>query len=291
MKKSAFIITKPIQYINATNIPDDGFRECFLINQFHKVETFRQIVEEHSNYWGKVQLFPTKLDAVRYVLAHKADYDRMYLDSDFGINLSFYLSRLAPISLYTYEEGYASYSFIRKPVTFSEKVKIYAAKMLGLKNWVGAHHANKGLYLYQPEKFRKNISSSKPILAFRQPFFTHLQSLPEIKVLYNTSIEGKLFASKRVVLYISPWRIHPELEKYLSDSNCDLKVIKPHPHNRVETIHQLFDLVVEHFIPAEILIQGILLNCSELTILHEGSFALEYFPEIPHLKLVHIPGV
>lgn len=39
-KKSAYLITKPLQYINATNIPDKNKKICFLIDDFKDSEFF-----------------------------------------------------------------------------------------------------------------------------------------------------------------------------------------------------------------------------------------------------------
>lgn len=276
MKKSAFIITKPIQYVNATNIPDANSRECLLVNSFHNVLKFKTIVEQQATYWDKVSFFSTRQDAVKYVIQHKDKYERLYVDSDFGIVLGFYLKKLDPVQLYTYEEGYASYSFIRKPSSIKEKVKIWIANMLQLKNWVGAHSVTRGMYLYQPEKFKKNIGDFKPIFAFRKPFMEQVFSLPEIQVLLG-NIEEDSFDGKDVLLYLTSWKVHPLFEEYIKNGSYDYKVIKPHPHIRGDVTFFRFDLVVDNYVPAELLIKAIMTNCKSLTVLHQGSFALEYF--------------
>lgn len=290
MKKSAFIITKPIQYVNATNIPDENSKECFLIDQFYNVEKFRGIIEEQTSYWQKVNIYKTTPDALKYIIRHKHEFDRLYIDSDFGIVLSLYLKKLAPIEVYTYEEGYASYSFIRKSNSLKERAKSWIAGLLQLKNWVGSHPATKGMYLYQPEKFQKNIGDFKPIYSFRQSFIEHISSLKEIQALFE-NIQGEVFTGKNVLLYLTGWKINPSVEKYLQDDDYDYRVIKPHPHIKENKDFSRFDLIIDNYIPAEVLIQSIIAHCQKLTVVHEGSFALEYFRPSEKLTLISIPKI
>jgi hypothetical protein len=285
MKKSAFIISKPIQYVNATNIPDTDSRQCFLVNEFYNVEKFKSLVEQETSYWQHVSIYETKLDAVKYVIRHKDEFSRLYIDSDFGIVLNFYLKKLGPVEVYTYEEGYASYSFIRKSATFKDRFKAWVAGLLQLENWVGAHPATKGMYLYQPEKFQKTIGNYKPIYAFRKPFMEHIFALDEIKALLG-NIQEEVFADKNVLLYLTSWNVHPAFEEYMDKGTFDYRVIKPHPHIKHHITFSQFDLVVDNYIPAEVLIRAIMAHCRTLTILHEGSFALEYFQTSSKLKLV-----
>ena len=48
-KKSCYIVTKPIQYINATNIEDDNDKDCFITDTFFDANKFAKEMQKKSN--------------------------------------------------------------------------------------------------------------------------------------------------------------------------------------------------------------------------------------------------
>jgi hypothetical protein len=292
MKKSVFIITKPLQYVNASNIEDYNLKDCIISNTFHNAEEFSNIVEEYSDRWAKVKFCKDTLSALKYTIKNRHQYSRLYIDSDFGILLSFYLYKLGPIQIYTYEEGYASYLFIRNGNTFVSKLKRFVSKILGLKNWVGGHPKTKGMYLYQPEKFNKNIGeqNKKFLMTFKQPFFEHLKSLKEISVLFN-DLDIEAFRGEDIVLYMTNYYINDKAINLLTSYPNHLKIIKPHPQlSEMQAVFSKFDIVIENYLPAEILIEKILSLSNSLLIIHEGSFALEYFKRNENINEILLNG-
>lgn len=287
MKKSAFIISKPFQYINASNIEDLQTKDCFIIDNFYDAEKFTNLVREYSNNWNDVQIYKNNYKALDYIIKNKSKYSKVYIDSDFGVILSFYLNRLKAIDLYTYEEGYASYNFIRNKSSVKDRIKWLVSDILGLKNWVGGHSKTKGMYLYQPEMFVKKIGAQKgkEIKSFSKPISDHMFSLKEIAILFD-KIDFTIFKDKKVLLYMTNYHININVSAELESNYKDYKkVLKPHPQMGIDKeFFELFDYVVENYLPAEILIQRLLTYCSDLTILHEGSFALEYFKEDKKMK-------
>lgn len=287
MKKSAFIVTKPLQYINATNIVDDNLKDCLLTDTFYNVDKFKNIILDNSKHWDQVCIFNNKYAALKYIIKNRKDYQKLYIDADHGIILSFYFLFLSSIEIFTYEEGYGSYEIIRKNNTLVDKVKILIDKFLKLENWSGGNPQTKGMYLYQPSKFEKIIGNqhNKQLFNFGNPFIKHIESLKEISLLYET-INFGIFDGKNVLLYLTNWEINREIENDVSRTDSDLKAIKPHPHIKgLDSTFISYDFIAESYIPAEILIQQILNRCNSLTIFHEGSFALEYFLDNPKMKV------
>jgi len=293
MKKSVFIISKPLQYINATNIADDNLKDCIITNSFFNAQKFCDIVKENSNRWETIKFSKNTYTAVREVIKNKNEYEKLYIDSDFGIILSFYFYQLGSIQIYTYEEGYASYTFIRSSKTFIDRFKNNVANLIGLKNWVGSHSKTVGLYLYQPLKFIENIGlpKNKKLLSFEKPLSKHIYSLKEISILYE-NINFEIFKGKDVLLYMTNYYANPKIPNLITAYPNALKVIKPHPQMSVDDkLFSKFDQVIENQLPAEILIDKILGQCNRLTVVHEGSFALEYFKGDERVNEILLPNL
>lgn len=272
--KSAYIISKPLQYINASNIEDENEKDCILVNYFYDAQGFKKRVEEVSEYWSDVYLVDSTYSAVNLLLKNKNKYNKLFIDSDYGILLYFLLYCLKGITIFTYEEGYASYSYIRKPDSILSKFKILVSKMLGIKNWVGGHPLTKGMYLYNKKKFEDNIKTSKEVLSFRKPFFDHVFELKEL----NLNTFERSYIGESVLLYLPNYFFNDKIRYYLEHYKGFYTMVKPHPYMETEKIDglQLFEKITQTNTAAEVLLVQLARECRRLIIIHEGSFAIEY---------------
>ncbi len=277
MNKSAYIITTPLQYINATNIPDQSPKECFLIKGFKNSETFYNEIKKANVFWERIHYFQNKSEALGYIINNKKSYQKLFLDSDFGIRITFSFFQLRSLIIYTYEEGYGSYRPIRKKDNFKDIIGRFVYSQLGCKNWIGGNRFTKGIYLYYPNVFRSLIEKNKKeLFSFNLPFSVHLNRLPELS-FFSEQIKPELFSGKRVLVYLTSWTINPKISAVLNEYPDYLKILKPHPHLKSKDVEGYkFDIVYDNSIPAEILIPKILHVAKKIVIVHENSSALIY---------------
>jgi len=291
MKKSAYIITRPLQYINATNIEDENLKDCYLEDNFNSFELFVSNIRSKSNYWDKVYTCKTKQLGLFKIILNRRKYSKVYLDSDLGILLRISLILLFPLKIYVYEEGFASYTAeYRGKKTFRDIILTAIDKILCGKNWSGGSARTQGIYLYQKHAFRKIVSdtTSKEMLDFKSKFSDHLVSIPEINFLFK-GIDFELFRDKEVLLYISSWTINNKLKEYIDKYPKHIKIIKPHPHIKEFSFdNDYFEHIIENMLNAEIVILEIMKVCKELIIIHEGSAAMLTFKNSLKLKEYNI---
>lgn len=277
MKKSAYIITKPLQYINATNIPDSLTKDCFLIDYFYNTENFYNIIKKYSSHWDNVKIFQSRYSAIFMIIKNKKEYKNLYVDSDYGILITFLFLMLSNIKIYTYEEGYGSYRFIRKNKSLKDKIKSTFYAIMGCKNWIGGNRYTKGIYLYHPNVFRNLIKQNKKeLFAFSLPFNVHLNNLSELSFL-SQQIKTELYSDKKVLIYLTSWTINPKITTILNKYPDYLKILKPHPHLKSKNVEEYnFDMVYDNSIPAEILISKISQVSKKMVLVHENSSSLIY---------------
>ncbi len=286
MKKSAYIITKPLQYINATNIPDDSVKDCLLINYFANVDEFHQNVKQFSRNWNQILKFKNRYLALIYVLFRKRKYSKLFVDTDFAIVNRLILYTLYPVKIYVYEEGFGNYrKTIRLNNTIRQKTINFFDSYLGY-NHLGGFNRTKGIYLYHPDIFLKLVSpnTKKQVLPFKTGFQQHLTILPEISTLFPTQILQKI-KGKDVLIYLTSWEINSKYIEIMQKYPDHIKILKPHPHIKNKTgIEKYFDITITNSLPAEILIAEIANNSNTLIIVHQTSSAMLYFQNIPNFK-------
>lgn len=278
-KISCYVITKPVQYINATNIDDDNEKDCYITNTFSDAELFAKEMENRSTHWKNIFFVNSKLRALYNILRHKSKYSSIYLDSDMGIILRLFLVLLYPKKIYVYEEGLASYipELRLHEINTKYSYKFLIDAFLG-ENWSGGAFRTKGIYLYHPNAFKSLVKVKKKtqILSFKQPLIKHINSLYDIKIYYSQD-EIENMRGKNILLYLTSWIINPEFEEIYKMYPDFIKVIKLHPHIRRETISNdflHFDYYPKNIIPAEILISKFIEIADKLVIIHEGTAAM-----------------
>lgn len=276
MKKSAYIITKPLQYINATNIPDDLDKDCFLIDLFFNIEDFFKSISRYSTHWKNIKIFKTRYAAILSVIRNRKTYEKLYIDSDYGIVLTFLFFMLGNIKIYTYEEGFGSYRFIRNNKSIKDKIKSFIYTLLGCKNWIGGNICTTGSFLYFPEAFKKLISVKKENYLFKNNFITHLNKLVEINQFYD-SISFEQYRDQKVVVYLTSWEINSKVNSILKNYLDYIKVLKPHPHIKEQfDTENIYDFIISNSYPAEYFLSQLYNVCKDLVIIHENSSALIY---------------
>jgi hypothetical protein len=290
MKKSAYIITKPLQYINATNIPDDSIKDCLLINNFQNTEGFSENIKKYSSRWNKVIVFKNRFVALLFILFKRNKYEKLFIDSDFGTLNRIILLFLYSISVYVYEEGFGNYrKTIRTRKTLRDRLLGKIDNFLGSKH-IGSFYLTKGIYLYNHNAFLNLVSpiNRKQLLQFKSNFQQHLTSLPEISILFPTHILKKI-KEKDVLLYLTSWEVNQKYLEIIQNYPKHIKILKPHPHIKNKTgIERYFDITITNSLPAEILIAEIANNSNSLLIIHQGSSALLYIKNSEKIKEINI---
>lgn len=284
-KKSAYLITKPIQYINATNIPDNNNKDCFIIDDFRDSRVFFENISKHSLFWERKYYLRKRIDFYIFILRNKRKYKNIYMDSDQGF-LAFIFSLIAlPLNIYTYEEGYGSYRKLRDELNLMEKFKINIYQLLGSNNWLGGGTFTKGIFLYSPQAFSNLIpTNKKKIYPLKRNFIEHANSLLELRYLFDSEILD-IINNCDVFLYLSSWEINAEVFDIIKQYPDYFKIIKPHPNIKNNIRYDNFDYVLNSILPVELYIYQISIRCNDLIIVHENSSSLIYIQNIKYTEI------
>jgi hypothetical protein len=276
IRLSAFIVTKPFQYINATNISDSNFRDLYLISSFNNFEKFYQAVKNKSNFWNKIYIFNSKEISILKLLLKQRRYEKLYLDSDFGLLLRFLLFFFINVKIFVYEEGIASYTYnLRGDITLKSKFRTFLDKLLLGYTWSGSSYKTSGIYLYQKAVFLKLLNykiRNKTILPFNKSYIAHLSNISEIDFLYE-NINFNLYSGKDVLLYLTAGDINNEIYTTLALYPNFYKILKLHPFQK-NTDYKNFDESIDNSLPAELLISKLKSYANTLIVIHESSAAI-----------------
>lgn len=278
MKKSAYIITKPLQYINATNIYDEQIKDCLLIKGFHDFDTFLDSTKKYSTHWGSILIFDTRIKALLHILFRIRRYNKLFIHSDSNLSTRLLLLLLFTIKVFVYEEGYGNYRFLNKTRNYSfikRHIKTLEFKLLG-RDGFGSFIKTSGLYLYYPSVFYhlRPDFNKKIVLRFNTDFLSHINSLAEIKNLFPKELENQLIGQD-VIIYLVSWNYNLKYKDYLSNYPNYIKILKPHPHRRIKNeIENDFDIKISNSLPAELLISTLINVARSIVIIHHGSSTL-----------------
>lgn len=278
-KGSAFIITKPLQFLNCTNIEDSNTKVCMLCKHFADVDLFFSTIKNHSIFFNCFLLFNSKILALLYVIFHQNRYNKLYIDSDYGLNIRFLLLFLYSIEVYTFEEGYASYTYLRKPNSPYNKILLKITTFFKIKNWSGGSCKVLGVYLYDHDYFKKNITlkSYHFLKTFKEPFYKHIINSSFLEYS-SKQIDFSQFKNKKLVIYLSYWDFYPEINTLLEKYPDHYKILKAHP-NIVDVPNHITE-IFDYTIPTNLLFEYFLFKVIDISksthIIHHGSFALHY---------------
>ncbi|MGN6621339.1 MAG: hypothetical protein ACTHKR_09800 [Sphingomonas sp.] len=290
---AAFIVTKPLQLLNALNLAEqEGIlnRSNFLI-----VDTFADSKLIFSNAadqdWAgaKWTFLQSRNDITKHFKKEK--YDTVFVDSDVGIaNLWFLLkikiwSRAKRIKVY--EEGVGSY---RNDLYPPIKGRIY--RILGIGSYFGGCLFTSAVYVFDPLLYISRLPFAKRrVKRIKTPlgefFKRHEETIKSI-VAYPDALLPR--GGGDCHIYLTSWVVNEAFLKAFSRS-AGVRVIKPHPAIRQpEMMFGAVDgIIVPGRIPAEVLLLDALEKFPNVVVYHEGSSASAY---IKHeaIKYVDVSG-
>lgn len=289
-KESIYIITKPLQYINATNILNNSKKTCLLVNYFDNSKKFFEDINKKSTYWSKSVWCKDRYEAFFYVLKNKNKFDTLYIDTDMGTLNRFFLTLLYPLKIIIYEEGFGNYrAQIREKKTGYKKVLNLLDSLTG-PNYLGGFKNTKEIYLHHPNAFFKLVDKepNKKILNFNTSFEEHLSSLKEVSYSLPSKVEESI-KNKNVLLYLTARNLDQNFKEVLKKYKDYYKILKPHPQLVGDTGFQdFFDCTIEHQVLAELLINNLLQQSVKVTVLHHGDTTLLNLKENKNLVYVNI---
>jgi hypothetical protein len=93
-KRSLYIVTKPLQYINAHNIKDEQKKDLVIIPYFNNAQWFIDNIVPESERWNNIYKANSRNQILfKILLKNKINIIKIYIDSDFGIfmNILFFI--------------------------------------------------------------------------------------------------------------------------------------------------------------------------------------------------------
>ncbi len=290
MKNSYFFISKPIQYINASNITEDTPKVCVFINNMANGLAIFNELKKKSNHWDEFLFFETRMDALKEMVNRKEEIENLYLDSDYGLLIQFQLYKINA-NIFIYEEGFGTYTNGRRTKSLVDQVIRFANGLLGNRDYIGGYKHTKGVYVYNEDRHKAAITDfDKPRLKFNRPFLLQLKYLPEVDVFFPAAVKESLNAlnHKNVAIYLAAWEIKPHAIMRLKDYKDHVKLLKPHPHLKNIPVYQEIDWVIDAYILVELLLLFLVEHCKEVVVIHEGSAFTQYVGDHENLILINV---
>ncbi len=292
MKKSVFIITKPLQYINATNIVDGNYKIGLVTNTFHNAATIFTELQIKSNFWDRLIFVETENEAKAWVLKKQAEIGILYTYSDYGFSNYLFLNRLRNAVKYVYEEGLGNYIPGLRKRNAINNLFVFFNGLLGNKEFVGGSRYIDGLFVYDPNRVKANFPLLRTqLFSFHKKFLDHLNTLPESSAFYDkndAAIINKLEKNTKVLIYLGTWFHGKTEEQIFNEKKVAEKlkafsgyttIYKPHPHsgNPASNIKLLFTHILSGSTMAEMLVLSVLASATEMVVLHHASSAMTNF--------------
>lgn len=290
---NVFIISKPLQYLNAANISTRGPRFLLIVDDFFNAKEVYLALKEKSIYWNKISFFDVWTDAYDWILKNKLDIDNLYIDSDHGWTKYSYLKQFDKINIYVYEEGIGNYrKTLNEKNLFGKFKKIIYEYLLGNKVYLGGSKYTKGIYLYDKERFNENVlSNKKELLSFSTSFHNHLETFKDREVFLDQSTINliKKLHNKKVLFYLTSWSYDKKMDELITDYDDYFKILKLHPHiKEIGTYSKEYDFIMEGDNLIELVIIELLKTCEKVVIFHHGTSAIMYFNNESKLETVKI---
>lgn len=159
-KRSAFIITKPLQLLVSFSICQEykfSIRPLFII-----VDLFagsKNVSDRfHETFSGSIDVVFVKTKGEAYAFCKKIKVDNLFIDSDVGVLNYFSLALLKlsinRLDIFVYEEGLGTY---RKDLYSGLKKIVLSCMGVGV-NFGGAAVSSK-IFIYNPCEYKKNFPS------------------------------------------------------------------------------------------------------------------------------------
>lgn len=282
---SVVYVTRPIQYLNATNIPNLG-NQCILLleNSFSGYEKVRAIAEQDSR-WVQIVRVNSFKDVMRWLFLHQFSISKLYTFTDNGLSWQIIYDLLFGVEICLYEEGAATY--MPRELSGLKKILYSIANFGRIANrvYLGYNKNIHKIYVYDTILHKKSIGCSKEVVTFEKPFFELAKSRALASFYYPDCTK---FYAKKVLLYITSWDYNEEILPVLSQYESYYKVLKPHPHfEGYDEIVHIFDEVIDSTCIAEFLISDMLVQCQELIIIHQCSTCILHLDNFQNVKIIN----
>ena len=291
MTRSYYIVSKPLQYFNAININDVVINKtCIIIDSFYEAQGFFKRIK-NQNYWSNVLFFDNQLDAYKWLNKEVNLTDYLFIDSDYGLQKTLWLSRIKSINIYVYEEGIGSYRNDLLKSGHQKKIILFFLKLIGVKGYMGGGRYTKGIIIYNIEKHKKLIRNFRnERVQFKLSFLDHIVTDP-VKKSFNIDSTQPIFqklTNKKIFLYLTDFKYNDEINFLLTKYSDYTKILKPHPFQKDKVDNNKFDFIIENGILIELFIIESLKIVNELVVVHENSSAIEYFKQVKNITLIDI---
>lgn len=283
---SVVYVTRPIQYLNATNIPNMGYN-CILLlensfNGFEKVKT----IAENDRRWKQIVQVNSFKEVIRWLLRHQFSISTFYTFTDNGLSWQIAFNLLLDVEICLYEEGAATY--MPRELSGFKKGLYSIANFGQIANrvYLGYNKNIKKIYVYDTILHKKSIGCTKEVVPFERPFFELAKSRALAPFHYPDCTK---FHAKKILLYITSWDYNEDIIPLLNQYENYYKVLKPHPHfeGKNETAN-IFDDVIDSTYLAEFLISDMLAECQELIIIHQCSTCILHLDNLQNVKIINL---
>ncbi len=291
--ENVYIVTKPLQYINACNISDEiGGGTLLLVDSFINASLLYEEISKLKK-WNSVHIFKSRNYALFWLIFHKKSFDRLLIDSDSGVILSFLFLCLQPIRIYTYEEGYGSYCSFENELSQSYKLKIRKwiyRKIFCSELYIGGNYFTNGTYLYAPPLMIKNIPNCdcRKIFLIRKRFSENIFQYQELRVLMG-DFKVISYKDKNILLYLTSWEVNEKYKLYIREFGHYVKMLKSHPHLKTGMdIKNDFDIDLDGGCPAELYILILKEFCKQMIVLHDNSSTYMYLSNDEKVSFINL---
>lgn len=285
-----FVVTTPLQYLNALNIETSGERIIFLLSGFANSEKFYSEIVEKGN-WNKTYYFYDYNKMFQQVISSVEKKDKLFIDSDYGMVTNRKLKHIKTKDIYVYEEGIGAY---RSDLISRDNgwLKTNILKTLGNKEFFAGSKYVKGIYIYDHQRHKTLVPNfSKERLHFKNDFSVQLENNIESFISRDLIERYKeLFMKQEVILYITNWNYNLKIEDYIEnlikkEEKNRLLILKPHPHFKdFEKINLKYDDVVSGEVLVEILFVLLKKYSNNFLVLHENSSSLQYYSTLNNIS-------
>ena len=283
-----FVITKPLQYINVLNIENSNYKLLIIVDSFTNSMSFYEEVKKKTFYWQKFLYVNNMNDAFCWLIKNKSTIDKLYIDSDINHFIKFY--RLRKLNISVYEEGVGTYRLKQhKARTFLGSILLFFYEVIGFKNKRGGNFFTKNIIVYFPE-FYKNYhkETSKKIIGFKKPFLQHIKECNELNI-FKLDVDLNQFRNKVVILYVAGWTHHKNDIHVIDKVKCDYKILKSHPHVKIDIEKKgFFDFVLKDEVPVEIIISRLIPLVKKIVLISKYSSSSIYFHNNSKIELINL---
>tara|TARA_B110000240_G_scaffold198026_1_gene255882 strand:- start:4268 stop:5212 length:945 start_codon:yes stop_codon:yes gene_type:complete len=286
--KDVFVVTKPLQYINVLNIASKRPKVLIIVNAFVNSKEFFDNIQNNNSNWSKLFYFENMSESFLWLIKNKDHFDSLFIDSDLNYRGEFF--KLRHLNISVYEEGMGIYRKrqVKPRRKIFGKLYLFFLSIRGYKNKRGGSRYTKNIIVYFPNFYRRYHNENiKNIVSFQKPFLEHLKYIDNLTI-FKHNINLDICKDKTVLLYVSDWKIEDEDLKFISNFNSEIKVLKPHPHIKLNIDKKFIDLVIPGEIPVEILITQIIKSSKILYIVSRYSSSTIYFLKIPNVRIINL---